>query len=452
LIELATEFIPPASEILSICDENIGPALMVLNRVSYSTLTGHITDYVTWETIQAEIFVEGVDDTGDFRYPITSNEEFGTYYRMLTEGVYDVTYSAYGYIPLTIENIVIDSSDVTVVDAVLTPETTLIEVTGTVINGDSGEPIENAVVEIQDHNIPFVTTNFYGEYSIPDLFPYTYELLVYADSMTAFEGNITISEEQNEIDFELYELDDGTFETGEFNVCWQFHGQADWIIEESVVYEGSNSARSGPLDIDEYSDMSVTIYVAEEDEISFYVYTSCGIQQDFLRFFIDDQIIDQWTGYDPWELVSYPVAPGVHTFKWSYCRDWTTPSGYDCAFLDNITLPSSAGVFVEEIHLPTKSKLYANYPNPFNPSTTISYSLKENSKVSLIIYNIKGQKVKDLSPSLCHTELVEVRGESRYSAVWNGKDDNNKQVSSGIYLYKLKTDNFEKTKKMILLK
>ncbi len=103
---------------------------------------------------------------------------------------------------------------------------------------------------------------------------------------------------------------------------------------------------------------------------------------------------------------------------------------------------------------PTISLNLTNYPNPFNPSTTISFSLitEINENTELVIYNLKGQKVKDLSPSLCHAEPVEVRGEKKYNAVWNGTDDNNISVSSGIYLYKLESGNYSSTKKMIMLK
>ncbi len=84
------------------------------------------------------------------------------------------------------------------------------------------------------------------------------------------------------------------------------------------------------------------------------------------------------------------------------------------------------------------------FPNPFNPTTTINYSLNENSKVSLNIYNIQGQKVKQL--------VNDHLSAGQHSVIWNGKDDNSKFVSSGIYFYKLKTANFENTKRMILLK
>jgi len=101
-------------------------------------------------------------------------------------------------------------------------------------------------------------------------------------------------------------------------------------------------------------------------------------------------------------------------------------------------------VGVNENLIPLVTKLNQNYPNPFNPSTTINYTLKENSKVTLIIYNIKGQKVKQL--------VRDQISAGQHSVIWDGTDDTGKFVSTGIYFYKLKTDNFEKTKKMILMK
>ncbi len=101
-------------------------------------------------------------------------------------------------------------------------------------------------------------------------------------------------------------------------------------------------------------------------------------------------------------------------------------------------------VGADEDLIPLITKLNQNYPNPFNPETTINYSLKEDSKVSLNIYNIKGQKVNQL--------VSDQLSIGQHSVIWNGKDNNGKSVSSGIYFYKLKTENYEKTKKMILLK
>ncbi len=77
-----------------------------------------------------------------------------------------------------------------------------------------------------------------------------------------------------------------------------------------------------------------------------------------------------------------------------------------------------------------------NYPNPFNPSTTISFSVTQNSDfVSLEIFNIKGQKVKQLVSNSANQLSA-----GQHSVVWDGTDENNKPVSSGIYMYQLKID------------
>jgi len=70
-----------------------------------------------------------------------------------------------------------------------------------------------------------------------------------------------------------------------------------------------------------------------------------------------------------------------------------------------------------------------NCPNPFNPSTTISFSIPEESKIALLIYNLKGQKTK----TLAHHDFTS----GYHSIIWNGDDDSGKLVSSGIYFYKL---------------
>jgi len=85
-----------------------------------------------------------------------------------------------------------------------------------------------------------------------------------------------------------------------------------------------------------------------------------------------------------------------------------------------------------------------NYPNPFNPSTTISFDLASECDVSLTVYNIKGQKV---------TKLIDKHFENgSHTLTWNGKDSNNKSVSSGIYFYKFSAGKSSATKKMLLLK
>ncbi|KQC06145.1 MAG: hypothetical protein APR54_07675 [Candidatus Cloacimonas sp. SDB] len=97
------------------------------------------------------------------------------------------------------------------------------------------------------------------------------------------------------------------------------------------------------------------------------------------------------------------------------------------------------GIVIPE--LPTLNK---NYPNPFNPTTTITFSIPEESSASLTVYNIKGQKVK----TLISTEL----NSGFHETVWDGRDENGVNVSSGVYFYTLKTLDQQIYKKMILMK
>ncbi|NQT65737.1 MAG: T9SS type A sorting domain-containing protein, partial [FCB group bacterium] len=87
----------------------------------------------------------------------------------------------------------------------------------------------------------------------------------------------------------------------------------------------------------------------------------------------------------------------------------------------------------------------SNYPNPFNPTTTISFSVTQTSSfVNLEIYNMKGQKIKELEIRNLKLGMNSVN--------WNGTDNNDQPVSSGIYFYKLVSGDQEQTKKMLLLK
>ncbi|MBL7148613.1 MAG: T9SS type A sorting domain-containing protein [Candidatus Cloacimonetes bacterium] len=85
-----------------------------------------------------------------------------------------------------------------------------------------------------------------------------------------------------------------------------------------------------------------------------------------------------------------------------------------------------------------------NYPNPFNPTTTISFNLAAESNVSIAVYNVKGQKLKQL--------MNEQLSVGQHSIEWNGKDSNNKSVLSGIYFYKISAGKSSAMKKMLLLK
>ncbi len=120
--------------------------------------------------------------------------------------------------------------------------------------------------------------------------------------------------------------------------------------------------------------------------------------------------------------------------------------GYRAQVTAKIGKTGIIGMFYnpEHVDLPRHIQLSQNYPNPFNPSTTIKFGLPDEGKVKLVIYNVLGQKVR---------ELINASLPAGYqTAVWNGKNDLGQEVASGLYIYRLETAQGTQSMKMLLVK
>lgn len=203
--------------------------------------------------------------------------------------------------------------------------------------------------------------------------------------------------------------------------------------------------------------LDLTQFVGNEIQIRFYFDTTDSVNNDGPGWFFDDVLV-YFEGVS-WLLID----PNSGTILAGQSADITIT--YDASNLEegeytaNIIIKSNdpaepeviipvtltvGYVSTEPDILPVVTKLQGNYPNPFNPTTTISFSLVAENKVKLTIYNLKGQKVKRL--------VNEQLPAGKHIAVWNGKDDSGKKAASGIYFYKFKAGKFVSTKKMILMK
>lgn len=344
------------------------------------------------------------------------------------------------------------------------------------------------------------------------------------------------------------------FETGDFSMFdWQM-GTYGWEITTANPYEGVYSAKSQTISHNQDAELTLVLDIPADGEISFFRRVSSENNYDYLRFYINGTLKEEWSGEESWGEVSYSVTAGNDVeFKWAYEKDYSVSSGSDCAWIDYIVFPGIGGtanpiinlniselnfgevnvgetaiedftiqnlgtaelagtistpdgftvvlpnknevdfsidsgdeINVEIIFEPTlnitysgniqitsndpnqalieipvtgtgvatgsndliplTTALYGNYPNPFNPTTTISYGLNQKSEVTLFVFNVKGQKVKTL--------INEVQEPGYYNISWNGKDNNEKQVTSGVYFYSIRVGDTDYTsvKKMILLK
>ncbi|MGC9316172.1 MAG: T9SS type A sorting domain-containing protein, partial [bacterium] len=102
------------------------------------------------------------------------------------------------------------------------------------------------------------------------------------------------------------------------------------------------------------------------------------------------------------------------------------------------------GIDSEDNRLPKEVALHDNYPNPFNPATAITFELPQETKVELSVYNLLGERVTTLADSRLRA--------GTHRVTWAGRDDNGRDLPSGVYFYRLNTEEKDITKRMVLIK
>ena len=172
---------------------------------------------------------------------------------------------------------------------------------------------------------------------------------------------------------------------------------------------------------------------------------------------LDKNSVGNWIEYIA-DTMYFDISPGEHKkHEGLECDDkWGIWITYDSGSIDPPNAPSAVDYLQstefqesEDGAIPTITKLVGNYPNPFNPETWIAYTLADDSKVDIRIYDVDGQIVR-LLPLGNKSKGMYVEKES--AAYWDGKTDAGQPVSSGVYFYSLVTDTSSYTKRMAILK
>ncbi|MCK5052372.1 MAG: T9SS type A sorting domain-containing protein [Candidatus Cloacimonetes bacterium] len=163
----------------------------------------------------------------------------------------------------------------------------------------------------------------------------------------------------------------------------------------------------------------------------------------------DVQVIAAYMTVNPDAAGFYEIEILPGTFDVTAILDGYDPDMVAGVVVDEGATTSDVDLVLEAIvgaddEVVITTKLLSNYPNPFNPVTNIAYSINETGNVTIDVYNLKGQLVKSLVNKVLET--------GDHIVTWNGRDNSNKSVASGVYFYKMKSSNFTATKKMILMK
>lgn len=144
-------------------------------------------------------------------------------------------------------------------------------------------------------------------------------------------------------------------------------------------------------------------------------------------------------------LIAYFYQPGIvlSNVDGGNTLEMVIRNGNDSLYIYNTNLTPTS-VVDNKSEFPKKFNLEQNFPNPFNPSTTIRYSISSPDRITIKIFDVSGQLVKEVTKE--HTTA----GESEI--VWDGKNNFNERVSSGTYFYQLISRGEIQSKKMIMLK
>jgi len=330
----------------------------------------------------------------------------GAYSMQVPAGTHSVTASATGYDSVTQDNVIVVTGQTTTVNFILPPSSTII------ILEDSFETYENFALTFAPWTC--VDVDLSATYGISGVsFPNCYAPMAY--------------------------------------IIFVPSATAPPLTATDVTHTGTKIAASFAATSPPNNDWLITPVLHRPTQITFWA-----------RSYVTDYGMERFkvgvstTGTNPsnFTIISGPnyiEAPAVWT-EYTYAIDGQPENAYigiQCVsndafifLLDDVTVEATP---LEDPTVPVlATELQGNYPNPFNPETTIRYSVKETVPVTIEVYNLKGQLVRTL--------VNEVKTAGNYSVVWNGRDSHNQPVSSGVYFYKMNAGKYSNTKKMIMMK
>jgi len=225
---------------------------------------------------------------------------------------------------------------------------------------------------------------------------------------------------------------------------------------------------AGPQGVLCYEDFSIPSSLAYPDTINLSLSTPCRVNHPFFLEIIYTEKSDTILHPHPSLMMTSTPPPADTCYNWLKYSDMQYSEWYDSwsppipgnAIMRATGYTNATGVEdVGGASTPQNFELYQNHPNPFNPVTSIQYTVGNRQRktvdgspfmvhgpipTTLVIYNILGQKVRML--------VDEPKRAGSYEAIWDGKDEKGNGLASGVYFYQLKAGEITQTKRLVLLK
>ena len=433
-IEMADQFIPPASQVPTIVQNNLSAARMLLQRKDRKVLRGHISDAATRSPLQAEIIVQGIDDHYLYRAPYASDADFGAYWRFLPEGTHTVRFVCEGYLPQS-HTVQISPEGQTILDVAMIPAARIDQVIRVV--DDIGNPVANAQVTVNDGEPMLCDIN--GTLLLSDIPAGEYRLRASASAYGSIDCQVELMGFDLQVSLTANALFMDGFETGTDD--WQSVG---WGISNMVSHSGTSCLTDSPggnyannqntsaitidaLNLEGYESINLQFWAKwdfanDGDNCTFGYRSTLG----------GDRTIRIFQGTQDWTKVDLDLGYLAAENPRFYFKLSTTSGGTaDGIYIDDFVIHASSD-FLPVSDATTAPLGFSYGPNPFREQFRIDLTKGGVAPQEIDIYNIKGQKVRAFTKKSLTADAM--------SVTWDGRDDRGNDLASGIYFLRLTDD------------
>ncbi len=434
-IELATQFIPSASEIPIITQNNLEAAKLLIERKNRATLSGHIVDAVSSEPVMATVYIAEIDDLRPVRAPYKSNSAFGSYYRFLPVGTYTVNYFAEGFVAEQ-RTVQIHGDSVTIENVELIPSE-IINL-NIFVYDDNGYQITEALISFPDTEIGPVVSDLMGIASFSDFQAGSYRIRIEKNGYETLETyrqfltpNIIFTLMESPMIWDDFENGVGS---------WTRTGQ--WGLSTNHAISGSYSLTDSPSGNYAHNGSSTCEYNQPINlqgllyaNLQFQIKHNLQLDGDYLALQISVnqqawQSIDYFTGNSAWTKKSYSLNNYIGDNIRLRFRLITNSGGNaDGVYIDDFALFMNTTPVTQNSPTLDTAMLFA-YPNPFNGILNLRISNADTkADYSLDVYNVKGQHVDQVFSGKFTAPKSEIQ--------WNSNATLGKKLASGIYFVRL---------------
>ncbi|MFH1278626.1 MAG: M14 family zinc carboxypeptidase [Candidatus Eisenbacteria bacterium] len=476
IIEFSNSYQPPASSLDNLwLNDNKQSFIHWIKAARYG-VNGVVTGSDTGLPLAATITAAGISKS------VSTDQDYGDYYKLLHTGTFDITYSAAGYTPHTEYGVSVNWGAATVINVALDPAGSGL-VAGTVTESGTGTGLD-ATIEVRTYpGDVYVTTassdgGIGGAYSV-GLDYGDYNFRVGAPDHGTQNRVVTVNQANETENFQLDVVDyavlfEDDFEGG----ASQWTG--GWGLTSTQSHSPGNSMTDSPGGT--YADQDtndcvmafpVDLSAAESCSLSFWARWQIEDNWDCCKLEISTNGGTIWTpvataythsasGQGAQRPSGIPIFEGSQTtwvenvvdlgpwqsetdvrFRFRFMTDSSIHQ--DGFYFDDFVIRGYQATTIVAGDAPVRTRLVGNAPNPFNPTTEIRFDLAKPSVVDLRVYDISGRLIRALVPA-------EGRDAGSHRVLWDGRNDSGKEVASGIYLYRIETNELREIRKMVLIR